>query len=469
MMCTPRSDMIQNLGFQKLITSTYATNSYGTMMDLPDLCDVPPAMYNDVLRKKLHECCVICSFDNSTTDNKNKATKTKYLNEILDQISNNRSFQLIDQTSFDELFKMIKSNIIRAIPPVPPLAKVPIIGEDINDTLLESAWPHLDLVYQIFGKFLESPQMNANQHVKRFDNTFLTQFFLLFDTSDPRERETLKAILHRIYLKFNMLRPKMRLIMQNIFLTFIYETHFFSGINELLGFHISIINGFSVPIKPENVNFLMKVLLPLHTSIFFHQFQENLFYCVMQFVDKDQRLVPQIIRKLIKLWPSTSIKQLLFLAELMTLIDSLSEDQFKEIGPELMQKIGESVESPNFQVSESAILMWRNDNFVMQSAVNASVLFPIIVPFLYRAGSNHWNPAIKNIAISVLRICMQTCPEVYDKVSKNIRELESLQIKKSQMEGSAWADITQQALENDPHVKLVPKPLPPDVIFQAPE
>jgi serine/threonine-protein phosphatase 2A regulatory subunit B' len=87
----------------------------------------------------------------------------------------------------------------------------------------------------------------------------------LFNSEDPRERDYLKTMLHRIYGKFMVLRPVVRHHTMNLFLNIIYEsldTH--NGLSELLEILSSIINGFTAPLKDEHIHFLKKGLVPLH-------------------------------------------------------------------------------------------------------------------------------------------------------------------------------------------------------------
>lgn len=60
------------------------------------------------------------------------------------------------------------------------------------------------------------------------------QIIRLFDSEDPRERDYLKTVLHRIYGKFINLRAFIRKEITYTFLEFIYETEHFNGISELL-------------------------------------------------------------------------------------------------------------------------------------------------------------------------------------------------------------------------------------------
>lgn len=72
-----------------------------------------------------------------------------------------------------------------------------------------------------------------------FENYIVIIFIIfqlldLFDSEDPRERDFLKTVLHRIYGKFLGLRAFIRKQINNIFLRFVYETEHFNGVGELL-------------------------------------------------------------------------------------------------------------------------------------------------------------------------------------------------------------------------------------------
>jgi len=93
---------------------------------------------------------------------------------------------------------------------------------------------------------------------------------------DPRERDYLKTILHRIYGKFMPYRAFIRKAINNIFYTFVYETERHNGIAELLEILGSIINGFALPLKEEHMLFLHRALLPLHKVRFTGMYHQQL-------------------------------------------------------------------------------------------------------------------------------------------------------------------------------------------------
>lgn len=57
---------------------------------------------------------------------------------------------------------------------------------------------------------------------------------------------------------------------------------------------LSIINGFSLPVKDEHKQFLLKVLMPLHKVKSLSVYHPQLAYCVVQFLEKDPSLTEQV-------------------------------------------------------------------------------------------------------------------------------------------------------------------------------
>ena len=55
-----------------------------------------------------------------------------------------------------------------------------------------------------------SSAIKADVFVKFLNKSFIKNYLELFDSEDPRERDYLKTILHRIYGKFMVLRPNIK-------------------------------------------------------------------------------------------------------------------------------------------------------------------------------------------------------------------------------------------------------------------
>jgi serine/threonine-protein phosphatase 2A regulatory subunit B' len=117
------------------------------------------------------------------------------------------------------------------------------------------------IVYEFLLRYVVSNDTDAKIAKKYIDQQFVLKLLELFDSEDPRERDYLKTILHRIYGKFMVHRPFIRKAINNVFYRFIFETERHNGVAELLEILGSIINGFALPLKEEHkVCFLGRVL-----------------------------------------------------------------------------------------------------------------------------------------------------------------------------------------------------------------
>uniref|UniRef100_A0A3B5QEB6 Protein phosphatase 2, regulatory subunit B', delta n=1 Tax=Xiphophorus maculatus TaxID=8083 RepID=A0A3B5QEB6_XIPMA len=208
--------------------------------------DAPPPEREDLFVQKLRQCCVLFDFiSDPLSDLKYKEVKRAGLNEMVEYITHNS--EVVTESIYPEAVFSI--NVFRTLPP------------SSNPTVL----PPLP------GVLLQ-----------------------LFDSEDPRERDFLKTILHRIYGKFLGLRAYIRRQINNIFYRFIYETEHHNGIAELLEILGSIINGFALPLKEEHKMFLIRVLLPLHKVKSLSVYHPQLAYCVVQFLEKDSSLTEPV-------------------------------------------------------------------------------------------------------------------------------------------------------------------------------
>ncbi|VDN17983.1 unnamed protein product [Gongylonema pulchrum] len=223
-----------------------------------------PAEQPGLVVQKLQQCQKVFDFYDPVAQLKSKEVqlifeiKRAALNELIDHITTVKG--AITESIYPEVIKMVSKNIFRVLPPSDNSEFDP----EEDEPTLEVSWPHLQLVYELFLRFLESPDFQAAIGKKYIDQRFVLSLLDLFDSEDPRERDFLKTVLHRIYGKFLGLRAFIRKQINNMFLSFVFETDSFNGVGELLEILGSIINGFALPLKQEHKVFLVKVLLPLH-------------------------------------------------------------------------------------------------------------------------------------------------------------------------------------------------------------
>ncbi len=245
----------------------------------------------------------------------------------------------------------------------------------------------------------------------------------LFDSEDPRERDLLKTILHRIYGKFLGLRAFIRKQINNIFLRFVYEFEKFNGIAELLEILGSIINGFAIPLKEEHKVFLKRVLIPLHKAHSLQAFHPQLAYCIVQFIEKDATLAEIIIQGLLKYWPKTcSFKEVMFLNELEEILDMIEPEHFKNIMDPLFRQIARCLCSSHFQVAERCLLLFNSDAVMNLVEENIEKVLPIIFPHIYRVSKEHWNQAIVTLVLNLLKQFKNINPTLFNDLSNKHKD-----------------------------------------------
>ncbi|CAF2593969.1 unnamed protein product [Rotaria sp. Silwood2] len=316
---------------------------------LPLLKETSADQQEKLFVAKLKQCCVIFDFSDCVSDLKSKEIKRACLNEIVDYITVTRN--CLAENIYPEVITMVATNLFRILPPIGTDTVADETGAEDEEPTLEASWPHTQIVYEFFLRFLESIDFQPSVAKKYIDQKFVLQLLELFDSEDPRERDFLKTILHRIYGKFLGLRAFIRKQINNIFLRYIYEHERFNGIAELLEILGSIINGFAVPLKEEHKVFLGRVLIPLHKAHSLNLFHPQLTYCVVQFIEKDPSLGEPIIKGLLKFWPKTcSTKEVLFLNELEEILDIIDGQIFKNVCTSLFKQISRSATSSHFQV-----------------------------------------------------------------------------------------------------------------------
>ncbi|KAL3316977.1 Serine/threonine-protein phosphatase 2A 56 kDa regulatory subunit alpha isoform [Cichlidogyrus casuarinus] len=403
-------------------SSHYRPRAPTELTQLPLLKDTPTGEQQELFIRKLQQCMVVFDFSDPVSDIQSKEIKRTCLLELIDYVTITRD--VLQDATYQDILNMVACNIFRPLPP----SETVDFDPDEDEPLLESAWPHLLYVYEFFLRVLESSQFQPSIAKRYIDQKFVLQLLELFDSEDPRERDLLKTVVHRIYGKFLGLRSFIRKQINNIFLRFIYEKEQFNGIGELLEILGSIINGFALPLKTEHTRFLIKVLIPLHKARSLGLFHSQLAYCVVQFIEKDPSLTEQVVQGLLKFWPKTfSQKEVMFLGEMEEILDIIEPGHFKTIMVPLFKQIAKSVSSSHFQVAERALYYFNNEYFVSLTEDNNLVLLPILFPSFYRISREHWNQTIVALVVNVLKTFMDINLTLFDELSnayKNDRHKE---------------------------------------------
>ncbi|CAO3667138.1 unnamed protein product [Umbelopsis ramanniana] len=423
---TPKDTIPVSKSPRRQKSSRFYSHETIELEKLPNFNEVPTHQRHELFLRKLIQCQVVFDFNDASSQLKGKEIKRQALQEMIDYIVTTKG-AIVDPI-YPEAIRMFSVNLFRTIPPqVNPVGDA--FDPEEDEPVLEMAWPHLQLVYEFFLRFVESPDFNTSMSKRYIDQKFILQLLELFDSEDPRERDFLKTTLHRIYGKFLNLRAFIRRSINNIFFQFIYETERHNGIAELLEILGSIINGFALPLKEEHKTFLTRVLIPLHKVKSLSLYHPQLAYCVVQFLEKDQALTEEVVMGLLRYWPKiNSPKEVMFLHEIEEILDLIEPNEFQKVMKPLFQRLAQCVSCSHFQVAERALAFWNNEYVVNLMGDNIDVIMPIMFPALYENTKTHWNRAIHSSVYNALKIFADISPRLYDSCTLEYNE----RIQKSQ-------------------------------------
>lgn len=403
------------------VEPTYG-NGMVIMEPLPSFRDVSSSERPNLFLRKLRLCSMLCDFTQSTKNVKEKDIKRQTLAELVDHVSVGTG--KFTEPMLEEYFRMIRINLFRALPTAHhDTGFSDGLDAEEEEPAMEPAWSHLQLVYELLIRYVNSSETDAKVAKKYVDQSFVLSLLDLLDSEDPRERESLKTILHRIYGKFMLHRPFIRKSINNIFYRFIFETDKHNGIAELLEILGSIINGFALPLKEEHKLFLVRALIPLHKPKCVAMYQQQLTYCITQFVEKDFKLADTVIRGLLKYWPVTnSQKEVLFLGELEEVLELTQPAEFQRCMVPLFKQLGRCLNSLHFQVAERALFLWNNDHIVNLVAQNRQVIVPLIFSALEKNASCHWSLAVNGLTANVRKMFQDLDQELFQDCQKRYLE-----------------------------------------------
>ncbi|KAL0738613.1 hypothetical protein Bca4012_014823 [Brassica carinata] len=388
--------------------------------------DVPNSEKLNLFVSKVSLCCVTFDFSDPNKNSIEKLVKRQTLLELLDFVDSGSV--RFTEPAILAMCRMCAVNLFRVSPPSYRWSSGGGENDDADDEpVFDPAWPHLQIVYDLLLKFITSPCLDAKIAKKYLDNAFIVRLLDLFDSEDPRERECLKTIMHRVYGKFMVHRPFVRRAMSNIFYRFVFETEKHCGIAELLEFLGSIVSGFALPLKEEHKIFLWRVLIPLHKPKSLGNYFQQLSFCITQFVDKEPKLASVVIKGLLKFWPITnSQKEVMFLGEVEEIVEAMSVVEFQK-------------------VSERALFLWNNDQIVNLIAHNRQAILPIMFTALEKNADNHWNQSVLNLTLNVRKMFCEMDEALFMSCHARFQEDEAKQSSEAEKRKETWERLEKAA------------------------
>jgi len=429
--------------FHVVVETDPANPFYG----IPSFAGVPHSEHTSLFRKKVVACKPMYDFS-ADTCLKEKEQKRQTLLELIQYIKDTKNWFHGDLVK--DMISMTSAHIFRALPCRQrwmPFGYDP----EAEEPCLEESWEHLQLVYELFLRFIDHDDVDPKFTKRYVDETFIVRIVEIFESEDARERDYVKTILHRMYRKFKTLRPCIRRRMTDVFYFTIYGRDFQNGVAELLEIFGSIINGFALPLKKEHRDLLFFGLIPLHKVKHVELFHQQLSYCLQQFAEKDTRLTVKMMEALLRYWPfARPVKEVLFLSEIEELLELAQPADFLECREAVFSKICSSICSTHFQVAERALFFWNNDFFLKLIAEHREALYPMIIPALYTNAGQHWNTNVHDLTLAVLKQLMETDGKLFDVCSRanasEIKKKKKMSVEDDKRK-TVWASYEARCLE----------------------
>ncbi|KNB44405.1 serine threonine protein phosphatase [Blastocystis sp. subtype 4] len=383
-----------------------------------------------LLWKKLLLCGIRFDFQHSGEE----AARDMKRNTLLELMDASESMGSLfnDPKCLQDTLNMIGQNLFRSLPDASNLVHTGGDDDDDSEVFTDPEWPHISLVYELLIHLVLSPQIDNNLRKRLIDDDFLRHLIALFDSLDQRERECLKTVTHRIYGKLTNRRVTIRKTINYVFYQFLYEKKEHNGIAELLEILASIINGFTVPIRPEHKQSLERSLIPLHKTRFYENYSIQLSYCMTLYVAKDPSLSCPvvsllIIRSLLKYWPyGNTSKETWFLSELEDLLELVKPEDIIPYREPLFKRIGKCIASTNIMVGiigEKALYLWNSQTFytiTVENEPNRRVILPLIFKSLYD-GLQSTSESIQTMSANILSLYQELDSELYQTLLKDIK------------------------------------------------
>lgn len=398
----------------------------------------------DLLHQKLMLCCKIYDFnvDGDIATQQEKEAKRQTLLELVEHLSSNSKHVYGDRLMQDAV-DMISANIFRGLI-IKERSPLDIIDPEEDEPYQDNAWPHLEVVYEFVLRLVGNKEIDVKVAGKYINAKFMAKLCDMFDSDDPREREVVKTILQRIYTRFISLRTAIRRVISMSYYKAAYENEMQNGIAEQLEIMSNIINGFKVPLKAEHVEVLSKVLIPLHKVRSLPVFHENLTQCCKQFCEKDSQLIPMLLRSILQIWPnSLSVKQVLFLDEVEEILAITKSAEFQKVQKELIRRLALCIVSPQSQVAERVLALWKNDTIVKLFFNNRQGVFPTVIRSLNKIQKTHWHGTVKEKTTETLKILMESDRDLFDQCSADIRKYNDEETRTERIRQQRWNKLQE--------------------------
>lgn len=416
-----------------------------------------PKEYNKLFLQKVKECRKICDFSIKIKDQTAKKNKKDLLHHFIECFESKEISHLIIPSNISAFLEMVVINISR---PFPSLLKITSLQvADFGDQMIDTAWPHLQLVYKAaFRLFTSTIPMNSffkpvpgKDHASNANKgkpqknhyNFLSCLVTNSCSPDNRERQATKDILIKIYGKCPDAIPVLKRLVLNQFLTGVCSA-------ELLEFYVKMVDNLPQPLPEKEIFNYKEVFLVLHTSPLFMRFCLNILQTIDHYVKIDQSLLEPTIQFLKDHWPIGSVKkQLVFLSELEGLIISYSNIINEKTAELIFQLLATLVVQPNIDIAETSLGLFMGASCETLLATYLEIAIKVMVSPLYESAKKNWNEYVREDATFAIQMLSELDKDLFNKQVEIMKEERKKKKTYSQIWRTNWAKVFETAKMKD--------------------
>ena len=135
------------------------------------------------------------------------------------------------------------------------------------------------------------------------------------------------------------------------------------------------------------------------------------------------------------------MKQILFLNEISSLTNNLNITNSVEIIPIISELVAKSISDANYCISEKALMLWENDNFMRVIHNNSQITFPILLPEIFKTAATHWCEDLRSLALNTMSLLKGCDIDTFNSIGFKFKQMESNKVMKQIEIGSVWNEI----------------------------
>ena len=400
----PISDM-DELALHPQILSNHTQDLIFPKLPPLSSCEIGTNDFSNLLTAKLDICSQICDFNSEANDREAKVIKSEALNEILNLLMKGKNLNLKDQ-DYLQIIKMVENNIFRDFVPV---SKAQLNYND-EPRVTDNSFPHLLKVYDILKTICElKPKLMENEYSK---------FLAIFHSPDLSEREYMAKIILILYKSCPGLKNDLINRISNMLVDYRLGLAPPFCVWPSLQFFDNLYQTEITTLSDTMKNNFWNVIVPLITTQHLTTFAPCMSSIFNQMISTSSSVSKRLLLILLRQFPIIcSCKMVWFVEYLQVLCEKITTSDFQNNAPQIFKIFAKCAMCMNAKVTEASFHIWFNPKITPRLIDTAKLVFPIIHGSIVQASREHWNTAIQNKAIQVLKAMRDLNPFLYDEIN----------------------------------------------------